>query len=880
LKHSKGMAPFWRQALALAALALPLCFCGRGAGTFSDAPVILVTVDTLRSDRLSVYGYEALATPAFEALAADGVTFDRAYAPIPLTLPSHATIMTGLLPPRHGVRDNTGYALGEDFQTLAERLQGEGYDTAAFVSSMVLRRATGMAQGFDVYDDSFDAGEPGLVSRFAERRGDVTLSAAKRWLGNRAERPFFLWVHLYDPHAPYAPPKPYSATYDGETAYTDSLLGRFFDTLKEQDLYDRALVIVASDHGEGLGDHGEKEHGMLLYREALQVPLLVKYPGRAQAGIRVDRPVDLSDLRPTVETALGLEPAESDGFPLVDPGASPRDRALYAESLYAQLHFGWHAQKSAIREALHLIEGGETELYDLIEDPGETRNLYGSKGIPDAMTQAIEKWGEGASATVAVSEEDRAMLASLGYTGGFDLGDSVKALTFPELIQLKETVADCERDIAGGRYAQAQEKLEGLLLKTPDLQDAKALLAIALKAQDKREDAERMLMEALAGAPSDANLLAHLADVKLALDKRQDAAAAARKAAESDPVAAARALLPKFFEARMMPAAAFLAERAAAVDPDQAYARFVLGRTAAMQGDPKTAVDHLEHAAELFGESRQTRLLVSALVFLSESYEQLGEREQALSALERALETEPGIAQTRSVLADFYWRAERRDQAVGLLEEGLALASGDPGLTSQLASFKLRLGERDEAARLAERALAVNADAAAGPLCYAFVKFAPPELAREIAAKAASGAPASPYPPYVQARLDHAERKYGSARVKLRDTLEKIKARPDLQLLSDTLYYLGDVEASTGNADQARAYFHQAVNVDPRSPRNQIALAALYIKAGDPERGVALLDAWLERFPAKQNYLTAHQVLTDLKLPEKAAAYLQKAQGM
>ncbi len=869
----------WR-ALALAALTAPLFHCGPSVETYPNAPVILITVDTLRSDRLPAYGFDGLTTPAFDALARDGLTFERAYAPAPLTLPSHAGMMTGLLPPVLGVRDNTGFVLDDSFETLAERLKASGYQTAAFVSSMVLRRATGMAQGFDRYDDDFAAERPDLVGRFPERRGDHTLNAASQWLARREDRPFFLWIHLYDPHAPYAPPKPHAADYLGEIAYVDTLLGSFWTQLKQEGLYDRAVIALLSDHGEGLGDHGEREHGMLLYREALQVPFFLKLPGRRHAGARPPEPVSVLDVRPTLEAAVGLEPARGQGRSLLDPDRLRGDRVLYAESLYAQLHFGWRAQQSAIRESLHLIEGGETELYDLLVDPAERDNLFGSRRIPQAMIDAIAEVGEGESAVAAISEEDRAMLASLGYTGGFDLGDSAKSLTFADLVALKETVAEIQRDMNDGAYEKAEKQLEDLLLKTPDLQDAKALLGIAYKAQNKRAKAELMLMEALAVAPSDYNLLAHLAEVKLDLGKREEAGAAVLKAAEFEPVPVARALLPKLLERQMYREAASLAEKAVAREPALAYGRFTLGRVAALKGDFAAAADHLESAAELFSEDAQPKLLVSTLVFLADAYERSNRPEQGLKALGRALELDPSIGQTRLALAEAYLRRGRSGDADRVLEEGLADAPDDPGLLAQMAALQLRLGRGERARALAAQALAKDAAIAAGPLCYAYIRYAPPHIARPFVESVAAKAPASPYPLFALGRLDHAERRYASARDQLRACMARLGEAPDPKLLEEACFYLGDAEANMGNPTEARAYFAKAVELNPPSARNQLTLAALYVKLDQTSQAIELVEAWLRRFPAKNNYFSAHQMMRDFKLADKAEEYLKKAESL
>jgi arylsulfatase A-like enzyme len=252
----------------------------------------LISVDTLRADHVPAYGYRGVATPNLDSLARDSVLFSNAYAHVPLTLPSHASLLTGLLPPRNGVRDNYGYTLPPGVETLAGVLQKARYATGAAVSSAVLSRDSGLNRGFDFYDDQVDA------AGRAERDGARTVEALLPWVQEQRNRPFFAFLHLFEPHAPYEPPEPYRSryrsAYDGEIARADEILGTFLDRLRQWGLYERALVIFFSDHGEGLSDHGEREHGVFLYREAIHVPLLLKLPGNRRAGETVAAPVALT----------------------------------------------------------------------------------------------------------------------------------------------------------------------------------------------------------------------------------------------------------------------------------------------------------------------------------------------------------------------------------------------------------------------------------------------------------------------------------------------------------------------------------------------------------------------------------------------------------
>src|SRR3989441_11030582 len=302
------------RVLVLISLALA-AGCGRrgpASEHFPGAPVILISIDTLRADHLPAYGYSKVETPNIDALQRDSILFENAYSHCPLTLPSHLSMLTGLLPAEHGVRRTLGYRFdGNAHKTLARILRTHGYATGAAVSAYVLRGATGIDDSLDFFDDRV-GGEVEWTRDLSllQRRGGETARRALTWVGRVKAGPFFLFLHIYEPHLPYEPPEPfrsrYGATYDGEVAASDGVVGEFLAQLKRDGIYDRAIVLLVSDHGEGLGDHGEQEHGILLYREVLHVPLLLKLPGSREAGTRVGRPVGLVDIVPTIAALLKL----------------------------------------------------------------------------------------------------------------------------------------------------------------------------------------------------------------------------------------------------------------------------------------------------------------------------------------------------------------------------------------------------------------------------------------------------------------------------------------------------------------------------------------------------------------------------------------------
>lgn len=420
-----------RIALLLIPFAVASCRRGSIGSPSPKTPVILISVDTLRSDHLPAYGYRGVETPNIDALRADSILYARAWSHVPLTLPSHVTILTGMLPADHGVRDNIGFRLADSVPTLQELLRKNGYATGAAVSAFVLRKETGISRGFDFFDDQVEplrseheeAG-PAVIGR-VQRDGMETARALERWIDSVKQRPFFAFLHLYEPHSPYTPPEPffsrYANHYDGEIAYSDLIVGQLIDSLKRNGIYDRALIIFLSDHGEGLNDHREEEHGIFLYREALQVPLMVKLPGRRKGGATVETPVELVDVFPTILDRTAT-PAPNGGHrigeSLLDFLDGGPQRPIYAETYYPRLHFGWSDLHSLIEGNDHYIRAPQSELYDLKTDPGETKNvLEQNRRATVRLRAAIEPFVRDAAAPAPVGREEAAKLAALGYVG-------------------------------------------------------------------------------------------------------------------------------------------------------------------------------------------------------------------------------------------------------------------------------------------------------------------------------------------------------------------------------------------------------------------------------------------------------------------------------
>ncbi|MCP3977790.1 MAG: sulfatase-like hydrolase/transferase [bacterium] len=428
-----------RSAVAAVALALVGMFGCEPSPTFEllepasarGQDVLLITVDTLRADRLGCYGHAAASTPAIDRLAANGVLFEEATCSVPITLPSHASILTGRDAPRHGVRHNGTYRLSDGQTTLAERLAGQGYRTAAFVGAFVLDARYGLAQGFEHYDDDVaPTGTGAVTGRYNERPADAVVAAAIDWLEAVGDdERFFAWVHLFDPHAPYTPPSEFAEhePYDGEIAFVDSQIAQLLDSLDRRGRLRRTLIVFTSDHGEGLGEHGEMTHADLIYDSTMRVPLIVASPTLFPEGRRVaDRVAGGIDVVPTVLSLLGVDydGGEVDGVGLLTADAGP-DRAIYTESLAPLLDYGWSALHGLRRADDKFISAPRPEYYDLRSDRGELDNRYDgdprAKELQHRLDELTDGWAsdiEAAAAEGELSSEERRRLESLGYTRG------------------------------------------------------------------------------------------------------------------------------------------------------------------------------------------------------------------------------------------------------------------------------------------------------------------------------------------------------------------------------------------------------------------------------------------------------------------------------
>ena len=652
-------------------------------------PLVLVTIDTLRADRLGSYGSTRGLTPSLDAFAREATRFTAAVSQVPLTLPSHATILTGLHPARHGIRTNDGFRLAASVPTLAESLKIAGYRTGAFIGGYPLRGSSGLSRGFDRYDDEFLA-----APEATERSADAVVRSALAWVEAHRADPFFAWIHLFDPHSPYTPPAPFAAAYrdapyDGEIAYADAAVGRLLDRLRTLGLFAPAAIAIVADHGESLGDHGERTHGTFLYDATIRVPLLIKRPARpASARAAVDVPVETADLAPTLAALAHATLAAGDGqnlVPLLDGAAGDSDRTAYAESYYQNVLLGWSPLRAARTARWKLIDAPRPELYDLERDPLEKENRVAERaalaaGLRRALT-GVEAGGRAAhDAGAAAAGESAERLRSLGYASGSTAPAPARTAVDPK-----------------DRVAVWAEIEDGIDLATRDPAGAEQRFAQALRLE-----------------PGNGLAMKYLADLRYRSGRLRDARDLYR-----------RAIAAGFRHADVYVNLASIAEHEG--HPDEAREALTSAvRLTASDADAWNRLGLLDaRRGDLEGATRAFSAAIAAAGDRAEPYYNLaiverraGHEAAAQAHLQEALARNPTYAEARYELGTGYLRAHDPARALAAYRAALA---GRPDYAEALfgaARAELDLGKTAEARRDYER----------------FVRVAPKEYAKQIEA--------------------------------------------------------------------------------------------------------------------------------------------------
>lgn len=663
----------------------------------APANLLLVSLDTVRADHLGIYGRVTAETPTLDRIGREGARFANATSAVPLTLPSHATLLTGLLPPQHGLRLNGLGRLPAESLTLAEHLSSAGFETAAFVGAFVLDHRFGLDQGFTLYDDQVERPAGGQAPRLeSERPADQVIDRAIAWLEGRAEpqKPFFLFVHLYDAHAPYAPPEPWRSRfagrpYDGEIAFADHQLGRLIAKLEQAGALDSTLVAVAADHGESLGEHGEETHGLLLYEPALHVPLLLRAPRAVPAALTVETEASLADLAPTLAGLLGRplpalpELAGRDLGQLLAGEALPT-RVLYAETEYPSA-FGWSPLAAARQDGLKLILSPRPELFDLRRDPGETTDRKEEERRSLRQLEDAARRIRGAArpaAAAGIDAEARGRLESLGYAAP---AAKAAARQLGEGAHPGDRLADFHRwellseQGRGPRGAAAFEPLSALVAADPGNPVFRSTLARLARQLGRNAEALELYRRAIADAPGDPDAWQDLAAAFHELGKSRESAAAASQALALDPrrpEALTLVALAELAEGRVEAAAGRLGS-ALELDPKNATARVNLANLLRAGGQPDAAEAEYLRALEI------APALADALNGLGALRVEADRPAEAISLFERALLVEEDFAEARLNLGIAVQLAGDRERAQKIWRELLRRTEGRPGYAAE-----------------------------------------------------------------------------------------------------------------------------------------------------------------------------------------------------
>lgn len=704
--------------LALLLTSATFWSCGEGGGeTDRIRNVVLISMDTTRVDRLSCYGSTAQTTPQIDKLAAEGTLFENVISPVPLTLPSHSSILTGTIPPYHGVHNNLDFKLAKAIQTLPETLSENGFQTSAVIGSYVLDSMFGLDQGFGHYQDEFAQ----LANSEAanERPADEVTREAIGWLEKNADDPFFLFVHYYDPHDPYQPPEPFASKfkddpYAGEIAYTDQQIGVLLEKLKELGQFENSLIVLTADHGEMLSEHGERDHSYFVYQSAVRVPLVVRMPGGGDAR-RISSLAGLVDIAPTILELLQL-PAlpHSTGHSLAahvtGTDAPAIDKAVYCESM-VPTRYGASPLLGLVTDEYKYIQSSRPELYDLSNDPGEQNNLFGEK--PD-IAAALKKRLRGAidqASTAADVDSSMALdagaagrLESLGYVGGgvdVALEFDESKLDPKELIDFHVRDEEAIRLVVEKRFEEALPIAESLVTERPDYYHGLTLLGMICASLERTEDAVGHLQRAVAIEPNLMNAQFNLGNLLVTLDRPADAIPHFKKTLELNPKLreAQLNLANALFFTDQIDEAAKYYKRVLKGDPNHALALINLGGILTRQRKFDEAIAQFQTLIKLKPD------VAGAYAGLGNALVGQGKHDEAEEYLRKALALDPGQYVAHRTLARRAFIQGKYDESIDSIKESLRIEPEQTDLLAILMRACFMTGREAEAVTAFEEAL-------------------------------------------------------------------------------------------------------------------------------------------------------------------------------
>jgi arylsulfatase A-like enzyme/predicted Zn-dependent protease len=700
-----------------------------------DYNYILVSVDTLRADRIGCYGFSGIETPTIDLFAERGVRFEQCIAQTPLTLPSHTSLLTGTQPTFHGVRDNGGFLVPQELVTLAEVFKEQDYQTAAFVAAYVLDSKWGLNQGYDFYFDRFDLSKYKTISLGnVQRRGDEVIDETINWLGQNRKHKFFTWIHLYDPHTPYDPPSPFKEKYPnrhylGEIAYTDDQLGRLWRYLEDNDLVNKTILVFVSDHGESLGEHKESTHGFFIYQEGIHVPLIFVTPFEKLHGITRSSVVSLVDVMPTIlEMADVPIPTHVQGhslLPLFMGDEELKSNFAYSETFYPRFHYGWSELTSVQDEQFKLIIAPRLELYDLLDDPEERNNLLTAlpgetRRLKNLADDFIERSSQNALQLdySHIDEEARQKLTALGYIGTFtDLsslkekrpGDPKdKIVVFNQLSEARELGLK-------GNFDQAERLVEQIIQDDPDVIDAYFTLGNLYFKEGKFEEALESFFKALERKPDDAFTAINIANSYISMGDFNEAETFLQSIIDAlPPDSQIHFILGNinYFQKEYEEALKNY-KKCLELNPSSASAYNGIGGIYVIQGNLDEAENSLEKAADLNPQLRNLHYNLAQL------YEERSDLQQAIKEYQEELENIPHNFRASFNLSRIYRILGQTEDELEYLKKTRIINPNFPLSYFYLARIYLNRGENyDEAISLAKRGIELKPEEKDLPLGF------------------------------------------------------------------------------------------------------------------------------------------------------------------
>lgn len=638
--------------------------------------VILVTIDTVRADHVGCYGAKGAETPTLDSLGRDGIVFERAISQVPLTWPSHTVILTGTYPFQNGVQDFTGTPLEPRFRSVAQAFKDHGYRTGAVVSSFVLDRSWGLSRGFDFYDDAFSPEQfknrdLGLV----ERTAGESVTRALTWLQKNSQRPFFFWLHLYDPHSPYSAPEPYRSRfrdrpYDGEIAYADHELGRLVSWLKRSQLYDNSLIVMLSDHGESLGEHGEHEHGFFVYNSTLHVPLIVKPAAGSTVGRgRVTRPVETTSVAPTLLKLAGIKDGDLEKqFASKALSTASDNSNAYSETFYPFSSFGWSPLRALETDRYHYIEAPIPELYDLNSDPTEIKNIAPQQSATVAVLKgkllelSDERPFKPTQAGSSHLDPDAAeKLRALGYVAYHSpvTDDAIKKGLPDPKIKVEEfnTILEAQDAMRAGDVATGEALFGKVQQQDPDLYIVHFSLGEAAARNNDWQKSVAEFQKCLELNPYFDHAMTGLARALVSLGRMEEAKHWAQEALKRNPQNYGAWYALGYIESHENKAAAIEDyQKALAIQNNFAPLHRDIGLLYFETKDYEASITHLSKAAELGLKDAQL------FNFLGISYSRVGAGEKAIENYREALAINPNLAEAHLNLGRAYQTLGQRSE--------------------------------------------------------------------------------------------------------------------------------------------------------------------------------------------------------------------------